>query len=423
MTYRQRILIYLIITILSFLGIVVSLQFIREKEYKEQILETNLSTYTEIVHKCYILNNLDNMHYILPSKLRVTIVKSDGTVLYDNTITKSIHEIENHISRPEIIEAAKEGQGKAVRISSSTNVDYYYFAKQYNKTFIRVALPNDPKLQRDLKTDRYFIYFFVALFAIALIIIVYLTVKLGDTMSQLKKVILNKEQQSKQELKYQMTSNIAHELRTPVSSVKGYLETIIEHGSIMENEKKEQYIKRAYAQTNRLSNLIRDISLITKIESAGELFNKEQIDINKLFNDIYEDYAHKAKLEINIPNDVRIAGNYTLLYAIFSNLIENSINYGADDNGNVEIKIEIYKEDNYNYKFKYADRGQGIPEKHLEKIFDRFYRVDKGRSRNNGGSGLGLSIVRNAVKFHNGNIKINSKVNQGVEFKISLSKK
>ena len=423
MTYRQRILIYLLITILSFAGIVVSLQFIREKEYKEGILESNLSTYTGIIHKYYSLSKLDSMQYYLPSNLRVTIVESDGKVLYDNTISRSVEEIENHISRPEIVQASQYGQGKSVRISQSTNVDYYYFAKLFDSTFIRVALPNDITLRRDLKTDRYFIYFFVALFVIAIIVIFYLSDKLGRTMSQMKKVILRSEQESKQELKYQMTSNIAHELRTPVSSVKGYLETLIEHNEIMDEERKEHYLKRAYAQTDRLSNLIRDISLITKIESTGELFEKEPIDLYKLFEDIREDYSHKAKLEIALPNIINIAGNYTLLYAIFSNLVENSINYGADDSGNVEIKIEMYEEDKYSYKFIYADTGQGIPEKHLEKIFDRFYRVDKGRSRNTGGSGLGLSIVRNAVKFHNGKIKIDSNVPQGLVFEICLSKR
>lgn len=225
-------------------------------------------------------------------------------------------------------------------------------------------------------------------------------------------------------LKQEMTNNIAHELKTPVSSIRGYIETILEQTDL-DPTKQKFFLGRAYSQILRLSDLIRDIALITKTEEASELFEKETINIRDTITEVATDLEaplHNSQivLENRVHPGVAIEGNHTLLYSIFRNLIDNTISYAGEE---VTISIENYTEDNEFYYFSYYDTGRGLEEEHLERIFDRFYRVNPGRSRKTGGSGLGLSIVKNAVLFHKGQISAKNRKDGGLEFIFSLRKK
>ena len=220
-----------------------------------------------------------------------------------------------------------------------------------------------------------------------------------------------------------MTNNIAHELRTPVSSIRGYIETLLEQPHITP-DKQHFFLERTHSQIVRLSDLIRDIALITKTEEASELFDKEQVNVHNTLQEVINDlHSPIVAHGINVKNEINpqtvIEGNKTLVYAIFRNLIENSINYAGD---NISIGVNNYMEDKEFYYFSYYDTGQGIEENHLNRIFERFYRVCEGRSRQNGGSGLGLSIVKNAVLFHKGDISAKNKKDGGLEFLFSLKK-
>ncbi len=225
-------------------------------------------------------------------------------------------------------------------------------------------------------------------------------------------------------LKQEMTNNIAHELKTPVSSIRGYIETILEQERI-DPVKQKFFLERAYSQVLRLSELIRDVALITKTEEASDLFEKETINIHDTIQEVTTDLESALRnnhvtVENNIGTQVEIEGNHTLLYSIFRNLIDNAISYAGE---NITIGIDNYTEDNEFYYFSFYDTGCGIEEQHLDRIFDRFYRVNQGRSRKNGGSGLGLSIVKNAVLFHKGQITAKKRKDGGLEFIFSLRKK
>lgn len=225
-------------------------------------------------------------------------------------------------------------------------------------------------------------------------------------------------------LKQQLTSNIAHELKTPLSSIKGYLETILNNPTIPE-EKKRYFAEKAFAQAERLTDLLNDISLLNNIEDAGNLFEFLPLNLKPVINDVIENLKHRLTernmdITVEVGSDAIVNGNESLLFSVFQNLIENSINYAGN---NAKITIRKYLEDDQFYYFQYTDSGVGIQEEHLTRIFERFYRVDYGRSRETGGTGLGLSIVKNAILLHKGEISVRNKPEGGLEFLFSLSKK
>jgi two-component system, OmpR family, phosphate regulon sensor histidine kinase PhoR len=225
-------------------------------------------------------------------------------------------------------------------------------------------------------------------------------------------------------MKQQLTSNIAHELKTPLSSIKGYLETMIENWPVPE-EKQKYFLEKTYLQAERLTDLINDISLLTNIEDAGELFRFKHVDIKLVVDEVYENFANRMNeknisFASSVPAETIINGNDSLLFSIFQNFVENSINYGGE---NISIGIRIYHEDDKYYYFSYSDTGSGIEEEHLPRIFERFYRVDHGRSRETGGTGLGLAIVKNAVQLHKGEISVRNKPDGGIEFLFSLARR
>ena len=225
-------------------------------------------------------------------------------------------------------------------------------------------------------------------------------------------------------VKQQMTNNIAHELRTPVSSIRGYLETLVTCGDISP-ERRQMFLDRAYAQVMRLSDLIRDIALITKIEEAPEQLAKEKLNLKSVTDEIFEEFRETIeredmKVENLLPDNLEITGNASLIYAIFRNLVENSVKYAGHG---VTLHIECYAKGDGYCHLTYYDTGKGVSEEHLAKIFERFYRISEGRTRDAGGSGLGLSIVRNAIAFHKGDVRAVNRRDGGLEFLFSLSEK
>ena len=224
-------------------------------------------------------------------------------------------------------------------------------------------------------------------------------------------------------LKRQLTQNIAHELKTPVSSIQGYLETIVDNENIP-REKMQVFLERCYAQSNRLSRLLRDISVLTRMDEAANMIEMEKVDISVLVSNIVNEVALELEQkQITVINSLRskiqIRGNYSLLYSIFRNLMDNAIAYAGR---HIYIDIKCFREDDNFFYFSFSDTGVGVPPEHLNRLFERFYRVDKGRSRKLGGTGLGLAIVKNAVLIHGGTISAKNRQGGGLEFVFTLAK-
>jgi len=222
-------------------------------------------------------------------------------------------------------------------------------------------------------------------------------------------------------MKQQITSNISHELKTPISSVKGYLETVLNNPDL-EQSKQRYFIEKAYNQSERLTQLVNDIALLNKIEEYSELYIREKVIVKNVINEAIESFSDQIrqkaiKVECSVENDLIVNANHSLIFSVFRNLMENSVNYGGE---NITISITKYHEDNTFYYFSFSDNGTGVEEEHLARLFERFYRVDSGRSRKQGGTGLGLAIVKNAIISFKGEISAHKRKDGGLEFLFSL---
>lgn len=245
--------------------------------------------------------------------------------------------------------------------------------------------------------------------------------QLADEANRLRHEAAATEQRNRQ-LKQEMTSNIAHELKTPVSSIRGYLEILLGPHPV-DAERRQHYLERSYQQTLRLSDLIQDVSLIGKLEESADLFPLESCDLHLIAHEAIADLAPTPSHTVSLllPSPMPIVGNRELLYSIFRNLVENALTHAGSA---ATITIEPYKPNSSTpnqYYIHFYDTGCGVPDEALPRLFDRFVRLDNSRSRRSGGTGLGLSIVKHAVHFHGGQIIAKNRVGGGLEFYFSLS--
>ena len=245
--------------------------------------------------------------------------------------------------------------------------------------------------------------------------------QMADEANRLRLEASEAERRNRQ-LKQEMTSNIAHELKTPVSSIRGYLEILLSDKPV-DDERRRYFLDRCFRQTLRLSDLIQDVSIINKLEESADLFPRTEVDATEVAKEAIGDLADKAAAAgISIQNNLPampLGGNRELLYCIFRNLVENSIAYAGS---NINIVLETYKDSPDHYFIHYYDTGKGVADEYLSRLFDRFVRIDEGRSRQNGGTGLGLSIVKHSVLFHGGEIYARNREGGGLEYYFSLKK-
>jgi two-component system OmpR family sensor kinase/two-component system phosphate regulon sensor histidine kinase PhoR len=583
-SYNKKWLFYILSFFFLFTSILLVSEYIHERNFRIGALNEELGNYAAMVNGYIERNNLkengslgriDSLTGLLTRQnLRITVIHHNGSVGYDSKVDK-VTEMENHLGRPEIQSALAEGVGHDVRVSATTGVKYYYYAKYYEDYVVRISVVYDIDARKFIQPDRLFMLFVVIVFFITFITIIVITDKFGKSIRTLKEFtdkalagkpidgtlafpenelgiigqdiidIYQRLNQTKEELlsekaklirhlnlleegvaifspeskvvannnhfirflnhisdqrvftaddflrikdftpfvvffdkyitngtidlanyqptyeitlhksgkifsvksiifqdrsfevsinditrpakrkllKQQMTDNIAHELKTPVSSIKGFLETILHNKP--DRAKCTDFLQRAYAQSCRLADLVNDISLLTKIEEAGNLYRIEKVNLYELIKDIAAEIQPRLieshiDLNLYITQNLELEGNQALLYSVFRNLFDNAISHAGQ---NLSLRVENYMEDKEYHYFSFSDTGTGVPEDDLPRLFERFYRVDKGRDRKAGGTGLGLAIVKNAIQFHKGDISVKNRVGGGLEFLFTLSKK
>ena len=227
----------------------------------------------------------------------------------------------------------------------------------------------------------------------------------------------------KAEFRKEFIGNVAHELKTPLFAVQGYISTLLD-GAMDNPEILKKYLQRADKGVDRLIYIVQDLDMITKIEFGENKLSKSNFDILILIKNIFEDLEMKAKnknisLLINDSekSSIMVYADMERIQQVITNLIVNSIKYG-DTNGTTEVSIEPFK--TKKIVIRIADNGEGIEAEHIPRLFERFYRVDKSGSRSEGGSGLGLSIVKHIIDAHNESIFVESKYGIGSEFSFTL---
>lgn len=451
---------------LSFTVAFTMFQHFREKQYKIDNLEIRLQSFNESMDDAlyYIGRNDEKIlsGYVKRTNipdLRVTIITPKGKVVFDN-IRKDYANFTNHANRKEVRNALKYGYGSEIERNSKTlKREYFYSATYFKKDgfIIRSALPYDNNLTETLKTDQHYIWFSLTAIIILTLVLYKFTGPLGRNITKLRsfaskadhnesldtedlmefpgdelgeiaeKIIkLYKRLQSTRKeqdvLKRQLTQNIAHELKTPVASIQGYLETILNNPGINE-DMRLQFMQRCYAQSQRLTALLQDISTLNRMDDAPDMIDFTRVNISQTVKDIIKETSlqlSQKQMTFNdmLPDDIVIKGNQSLIYSIFRNLTDNAIAYAG-----VGTEITLSAVDNgKEWKFVFKDNGVGVPYKHLARLFERFYLVDKGRSRKMGGTGLGLAIVKNAVLLHKGMIKVENRKKGGLMFTFFLQK-
>ena len=447
-------------------------QYFREKHFKSELVNAQLQLYN---HKLLTLVE-DGSPYedFIASEekpfddLRISIIATTGTVVFDNTLP--VDSLDNHSHRPEVIATMKNGDAyHAGRQSASDGRDYFYSATRGDRVIVRTAIPYSDLLKELLRPDSTFIFVMICISLAMSVLVFFATRRLGENIERLNRFAAKaetgesfdeeesfpndelgsisshivqlyaqwqqtikdrdiahearlREEQEKIRIKQQLTNNINHELKTPVASIQVCLETLLS-GINLTEEKRQELIERCYTNNERLRRLLEDVSLITRMESGSQLIGKETVNINSIIDEISDELNimpedERLYLHADFNEQVVMNGNLSLIGSIFRNLTENAIAYSGGKN----IFITLMENNEDSCLISFEDDGRGVEDDQLPRLFERFYRVDKGRSRRMGGTGLGLAIVKHAVQFHGGNVSVTNRAEGGLRFEFSLKK-
>lgn len=468
LSYPKRLFLWLLCYSLLLVGCFVAFQYHREKEFKSEQLNARLQGINEEILSD-MRNGIEVPSHLISSfpDLRVSIISPDGKVVYDNSLDTNL--AANHLNRQEIIKARLNGEGYIVRRhSESTGENYFYSATRGDNGFIvRTAVPYSVSLRGLLSADMGFIWIMGGMTLIMCILGYFATRRVGmhilrlnrfaekaergekiydsapfpdDELGSISNHIVRlyaglqqavadrerehksalHEQAEKERIKKQLTNNINHELKTPISSIQVCLEILLSHDNL-DNDKRTEFLQSCMTNAERLKHLLSDVAQITRMEDAPESIAKEPLDLASIISETVSECEPIALSRgIRIDNEIKctlpMQGNQSLLGSIFRNLIDNALSYS----GGSLVRIQLLTCSENKLVITVSDNGTGVPQEHLPRLFERFYRIDKGRSRAAGGTGLGLSIVKNAVLLHNGTISVDNRITGGLIFTITF---
>ena len=406
---------------------------------KEQVFG-DLKAYAHVIE----LLNIDDLaagiekdpYNPIDDDLRITLIGAEGEVLYESLLNKD--EMDNHNERPEIIEAREKGEGEAIRYSATSGTHTFYYAE-------RLQNGNVLRIGRDsVSVNRIMVNTLVIVLVIALCILFvcmgishYLTKKLVEPIEKLATNIMLvdennvyeeirpfvntiKEQHiniiNNAQLRQEFTANVSHELKTPLTAISGYAELI--GNGMTGKEDTIRFSNEIHSNANRLLSLINDIIKLSELDEADHQMEMERIDLYKLAENcvqMMQVTAEKQGIRLTLQGESTMAmANKGLMDEVFYNLCSNAIRYNKPG-GSVTVTVGTKDERPF---LSVADTGIGIPRECQERVFERFYRVDKSRSKSTGGTGLGLAIVKHIVAQHNAALHLDSELGEGTTIEI-----
>ncbi len=406
---------------------------------KEQVFG-DLKAYAHVIE----LLNIDDLaagiekdpYNPIDDDLRITLIGAEGEVLYESLLNKD--EMDNHNERPEIIEAREKGEGEAIRYSATSGTHTFYYAE-------RLQNGNVLRIGRDsISVNRIMVNTLVIVLVIALCILFvcmgishYLTKKLVEPIEKLATNIMLvdennvyeeirpfvntiKEQHvniiNNAQLRQEFTANVSHELKTPLTAISGYAELI--GNGMTGKEDTIRFSNEIHSNANRLLSLINDIIKLSELDEADHQMEMERIDLYKLAENcvqMMQVTAEKQGIRLTLQGESTMTmANKGLMDEVFYNLCSNAIRYNKPG-GSVTVTVGTKDERPF---LSVADTGIGIPRECQERVFERFYRVDKSRSKSTGGTGLGLAIVKHIVAQHNAALHLDSELGEGTTIEI-----
>ena len=268
-----------------------------------------------------------------------------------------------------------------------------------------------------------FIYFFILFLIIRLTLEIFIKTYIKNEEERRSEINILKDQEN---YRREFLGNISHELKTPLFTIQGYILTLVDGGALKDKKVREKYLRRAAKGVDRIISIVKDLDLITQFESGIKTVDRSEFNIFDLVDNVFdllEFESEKNNISLKIENKnnslIYVNADQERILQVLTNLIVNSIKYGSD-NGYTKVIVEDFNKEKVIVRI--IDNGEGIEEEHIPRLFERFYRIDKNRSRKKGGSGLGLSIVKHIIEAHNEQIFVKSKIGEGTEFSFTLSK-
>lgn len=480
-SYWWRLFIPLISSLWAIIAIQAYASYKSEKDFRAQQLANDLELINARIIDAYE-NDIDLEPFIRfiegyyedteLNGVRISIYSADDSLLFHSGVPIMLVYRDENIA-PEYTEAMESGHGTSLRHSPTVDDNQFYFfdvrRSSDGKIFAHTAMPYTDTLLKSVAVDKKMWYVVIAIGIIASLFIFFFTRylarnvqllhsfaikaasgeeidetasftkdELGDVSRKIVALYQDKAEanersdrehrlaikinEEKMRMTKQLTNNINHELKTPVGVVKGYLDTLAEHPE-MDEGSRQRFLGKAREHMDRLCTMLNDLSSMTRLEDGGAGVMRERIDFSELIQNIATELS-----TLNINNNIRfvydlpphcfVVGNYNLLYAMIMNLVRN-----ADFHSHgTECGVKMISENKREYRLSFYDNGTGVGEEHLPHLFERFYRIDKGRSRKVGGTGLGLPIVKNTVNVMGGAINVANRPEGGLEFRFTLLK-
>ena len=394
-----------------------------------------------LVHECRLvaesydkLSSADELERFSDEDFRITLIDKDGNVMYESDADHLT--MTNHLDRPEIKSAAQTGTGSDTRFSDTLGTeDHYYAVRLEDDSILRVSIQTESIIALFERSLLIIVFVIIGIIVVSLIASVKLTEKMIAPLKRIPEIIeknisvtdadiypevvplveeIRNSRNAQSEMRQEFTANVSHELKTPLTSISGYAE-LIESG-MAQGEDSVKFAGKIRKESDRMLALIGDILRLSELDSIGDTPLDDEVDLKAVAEDCKDrllQQAEKRGIRITVSGESTvIKGSRTELGELVYNLVDNAIKYNRE-NGNIEINIT-------DKNLTVADTGLGIPQESIPRIFERFYRIDKSRSRAKGGTGLGLSIVRHIAEHHGAKIDVESTVGVGTSITVKF---